>query len=329
MKASTVERFLVALRDPKLLGAMPCFKDLSSWRGWIAIFRAWAALPLDPWETEWILAHTGRPTLLQRFLKLLLLICARQVGKTRMATTFAAFVGATAPPSARGKHVVLIAQDQRASTRVAFGYVCEVFDTVPAFRDLVVRRTSDTLELKNGVCISVYPCRPAALRGLVAIMVIVDEAAWFTSTDGRPLDLETIRAAWPCLATTGGPLLVLTSPYAQSGWAWDTFGKNFGKPDPTAFVVQSSALDLNPGLPSDYIARMERDDPEAYRSEVLGEFRAGLCARCSIPKRSRRASSRGAANFRRRRRVPIAASLIRPAGALIRSRAPLGIVPAT
>jgi hypothetical protein len=33
---------------------------------------------------------------------------------------------------------------------------------------------------------------------------------------------------------------------------------------------------MNPTLPADYLERMERDDPEAYRSEVLGEFRAGI-----------------------------------------------------
>ena len=32
---------------------------------------------------------------------------------------------------------------------------------------------------------------------------------------------------------------------------------------------------MNPALPADYLARMELDDPEGYRSEVLGEFRAG------------------------------------------------------
>jgi hypothetical protein len=33
---------------------------------------------------------------------------------------------------------------------------------------------------------------------------------------------------------------------------------------------------MNPTLPADYLQRMRDDDPEAYRSEVLGEFRAGL-----------------------------------------------------
>lgn len=33
---------------------------------------------------------------------------------------------------------------------------------------------------------------------------------------------------------------------------------------------------MNPTLPADYVERMKQDDPEAYRSEVLGEFRAGI-----------------------------------------------------
>ncbi len=33
---------------------------------------------------------------------------------------------------------------------------------------------------------------------------------------------------------------------------------------------------MNPSLPADYLKRMEKDDPDAYRSEVLGLFRAGL-----------------------------------------------------
>jgi hypothetical protein len=39
---------------------------------------------------------------------------------------------------------------------------------------------------------------------------------------------------------------------------------------------QASAPEMNPTLPADYLDRMRTDYPEAYRSEVLGEFRAGL-----------------------------------------------------
>ena len=41
-------------------------------------------------------------------------------------------------------------------------------------------------------------------------------------------------------------------------------------------VWQASAPDMNPTLSGDYLSRMAQDDPEAYRSEVLGEFRSGV-----------------------------------------------------
>jgi hypothetical protein len=47
---------------------------------------------------------------------------------------------------------------------------------------------------------------------------------------------------------------------------------------------------MNPTLPADYLERTEQDDPEAYRSEVLGEFRAGIATlpRSRLDQRVRR-----------------------------------------
>jgi hypothetical protein len=41
-------------------------------------------------------------------------------------------------------------------------------------------------------------------------------------------------------------------------------------------IWQASAPEMNPTLSANYLARMEQDDPEGYRSEILGEFRAGV-----------------------------------------------------
>jgi len=35
---------------------------------------------------------------------------------------------------------------------------------------------------------------------------------------------------------------------------------------------------MNPSLPADYLARMREDDPEAFRSEVEGQFRTGVAS---------------------------------------------------
>jgi hypothetical protein len=85
-----------------------------------------------------------------------------------------------------------------------------------------------------------------------------------------------LRALRPTLATTGGKLVVLSSPYGQAGALWDLYRRHFGRDEAPTLVWQASAPTMHPDLPADYLARMEADDPEAYRSEVLGEFRAGL-----------------------------------------------------
>jgi hypothetical protein len=90
------------------------------------------------------------------------------------------------------------------------------------------------------------------------------------------MDTEMLRALRPTLATTGGKLIILSSPYGQSGALWDLHRRYFGKDDAPVLVWQASAPDMNPTLPADYLTRMQQDDPDAYRSEVLGEFRAGL-----------------------------------------------------
>src|SRR4029077_1518782 len=73
----------------------------------------------------------------------------------------------------------------------------------PALRRMVDARTSETVALRNGVTLACYPCRPASVRGLRARVAVVDELAFFISTDGRPTDTEMLRALRPTLATTG------------------------------------------------------------------------------------------------------------------------------
>jgi hypothetical protein len=78
------------------------------------------------------------------------------------------------------------------------------------------------------------------------------------------------------LATTGGKLIVLISPYGQNGVLWDLHRNNFGRDDAPLLVWQTSAPEMNPTLSTNYLARMEADDPESYRAEVLGDFRSGV-----------------------------------------------------
>lgn len=267
-----------ALRDRRLFGALPRFRDLTTWAaGWLVFLKAFYGLPLDgAAEREAFRKHTGRSEPRPGGYPEAVAIVGRQSGKSAIAALVCAFEAAMSRD--RGAFALLVAQDERAVRRTLFAYAAEPFREVPAFRREIARETADTLELASGGSLACYPCRPAAVRGVRAAVVAVDELAFFTATDGRPTDREMLRALRPCLATTGGRLLILSSPYGQSGALWDLHRAHFGRDDSATLVWQASAPEMNPTLPADYLKRMAEDDPEAYRSEVLGEFRSGVAS---------------------------------------------------
>lgn len=105
--------------------------------------------------------------------------------------------------------------------------------------------------------------------------MVCDELAYYRSSEGFPTDTEMLRSCRPTLGTTGGRLIILSSPYAQNGALYELHRRHYGQDSNNVLVWQASAPQMNPTLSRDYLARMELD-PEAYRSEVLGEFRAGV-----------------------------------------------------
>jgi hypothetical protein len=270
------------LQDPRLFGALGTFRDLTTWTHWIVFIKAIYGLPLEPGELEVFRHHTGRTTYAPppAGFKTVAAIVGRQSGKTAIAATLAAFeaIQAADEPGQRGPlYVPAIAQDHRATLRVLFSYATAPFE-LPLLKGHVVNQTTDTLTLKNGVMLAAYPCRPPALRGIRARVAICDEIAHYRSTEGNPVDVEMLRAVRPTLATTGGRLILLSSPYGQSGSLWDLYRLHFAKDDSPVLIWKGTAPEMNPLLPVDYLERMKEDDPEGYRSEVLGEFRAGVTA---------------------------------------------------
>lgn len=244
-----------------------------TWKPWRAFVASVYGEPMDEADLALFRAHTGRQEPRAGGYPEGVAIAGVQSGKTRVAGTLEDHAALTGVP---GTHALGVAQDQRGSVRALLRYAREPFEQHAAFRAEVSRDTADSLELRRGTSLSAYPCRPAALRGLRASIVCIDELAFFTATDGRPVDTEMLRVARGRVATTSGKVIVLSSPYGQSGALWDLHRKHYGREDSPTLVWQASAPEMNPTLPADYLARMEADDPEAFRSEVLGEFRAGL-----------------------------------------------------
>jgi hypothetical protein len=229
--------------------------------------------PLSDDDLELFRKHTGRTDPKLGGYAEAVVVVGVQSGKSAVVSVLGVHAALTGE---RGTHALMLAQDQRGAVRALLRYAKAPFEELDAFRGEVRRSTADTLELARGTSLSAYPCRPASIRGLRACIVAIDELAFFTATDGRPVDVEMLRAARGRLATTGGRVIVLSSPYAQAGALWELHRRHFGRDDSDVLVWQAGAADMNPTLPADYLSRMELEDPEAYRSEVLGEFRSGV-----------------------------------------------------
>jgi len=261
---------------------LPAFRDLSTWTAWLAFLAATYGLPLDPDGLEVFRQHTGRSEYNPPPGGWSEVVCivGCQSGKSRIAATIADFEALTAPPSEDGTAVyaLLVAQDHRGAMRTLFSYASSPFDRLTMLRQTVRGRTSSTLSLDSGITLAAYPCRPAAVRGLRARVAICDELAHFRTSENIPVDVEMLRVLRSRLATTGGKLIILSSPYAAAGALFNLHHRHYGRDDATTLVWQATAPEMNPTLPADYLARMEQDDPEGYRSEVLGEFRAGIAA---------------------------------------------------
>ena len=173
--------------------------------------------------------------------------------------------------------LLCIAQDQRVA-KIILEYIAAAFEQSPILRQLVVRRSSDTIELSNSVSIEVRPASFRKLRGPTYIAVIADEAAyWFNEEHNANPDTEIIAAVKPGLLTTGGPLIIASSPYAKRGVLWDVYKKHYGpQGNPGILVAQGATRALNPSIPQAEIDIELEQDRVRNTAEYLAEFRADI-----------------------------------------------------
>jgi hypothetical protein len=116
------------------------------------------------------------------------------------------------------------------------------------------------------------------LRGRTLLLALLDEASFLRDELSRASDIETARAISPGLMTTGGMLVILSSPYRRAGLVFQRWRDYFGKDDDDCLVVAGPSTAFNPTLDLAEIERAGVIDPEAARSEWYGEFRSDLAA---------------------------------------------------
>ncbi len=219
-----------------------------------------------------------------QLIEIFIAIVGRRGGKSRAMSVLAAFIAALCDHTGKvvpgEKPLVLCLAQNQKQAQVVFGYIVAVFETVAALKSMVVNRTANSLTLSNGVSIEVRPASFRGLRGVTALAVLADETCfWYSEETSRNADSEILNAVRPSLATTGGPLIMISSPYAKRGETWELYRKHFGpQGDPLILVAQGASRDFNPSLPQKIVDRALEADPEAAAAEYLGQWRNDIAA---------------------------------------------------
>ena len=265
-----------ALDDPQLLGGVLAG---ASWQTWRAMLIAAMGEELTGDEREVFTRFTGRAAEPLQRIEEAAFVVGRRGGKDRAAALLATYISGLCDHRdvlARGERgvVVCVAADQRQAA-VTLGFIVAAFEQSPILAQLIANRTNDTLELTNGIVVEVRAASFRRLRGVTAIAVIASEIAfWHDVENSANPDVEIMGALRPALATTGGPVIQISSPYARRGVLWDTYDRHFGsKGDPLILVAQGASRDFNPTLPQSVVDRALERDPAANRAEYLAEFR--------------------------------------------------------
>jgi hypothetical protein len=271
-----------AIRDPNLFRPFLADEDdgLPSWHSWFSALRMVYGIPVSESRREFVLRVTGREVakLPTQGFDTALFLTGRRCGKSRIASVIGAYEAALAGHErklSRGERgIVAVCSPSKYQSRIVKDYLRAIFD-VPMLRAEVVRETAEGFELRNGSRIEILTGDWRTIRGYTLLAAIVDEAAFFGYGEDTKVksDTELMRAIRPGLATVGGKLIAISSPYARKGWCFDVHKRNFGNDAGKILVLNAPSRTLNPTLPQSVVDEALAEDLQAAKSEYLAEFR--------------------------------------------------------
>ena len=209
----------------------------------------------------------------------------RRGGKSRIAAIIATYLALFFDYSdclSKGERgsIVIVAAD-RSQARVIFNYISGALRQ-PLFQGKILKETQWRIQLTNNIDIEILTASHRTSRGRTVVAALLDEAAFFHSEGARP-DIEIYRALKPSMATIPNALMVIiSSPYAQSGLLYDIHKMFFGKDDPEVLVWQADTRTMNPTINQKLIDRELEVDRESAESEWYAQFRKDLSSFLSI-----------------------------------------------
>lgn len=230
-----------ALLDRRMLGGG--FDDLSTWRTWLVILKAAFGLPLGKREREVFAMVAGNRAPPTQRVRETWCVAGRRSGKSRMAAAIAIYLALFQKYrlSAGERGMVLVVAGTVDQANVVFGYVRGFLEASPALAKEIVNIKRYEIELKNGIVIAVHSNSFRTVRGRTLVACVFDEVSfWKDETSATP-DIEMYRAVLPALATPGGMLIGISTPYRKFGLLHQKHRDHFGVDDPGVLVVQGAS----------------------------------------------------------------------------------------
>ena len=250
-----------------------------TWAPWRAFLAAAFGLGLEGEALETYRAHTGRTDSPAAPAKEVWCVAGRRGGKSRIAAVCAVYLSCfrryRLAPGETG--VLMVIAVDKTQAKVVFSYIRALVAAVPMLAKMVTGETAESIELANRTRIEVRAGSFRSVRGASVIAAILDEVAFMRDEASAEADIELYRALKPAMATTGGLLVGISSPYARRGLLWQKYRQHYGK-DGDVLVWAAPSLAMNPTLPADIVEEALAEDPDAAKAEWLAEFRSDVAA---------------------------------------------------
>ncbi len=262
--------------DPECFG--PWFQG-ESWNAWRVILKAAFCVPMTPEELAVFHELAGGRAPPKRHVKELVVVASRRCGKDSVSAVLPPYMACIEQAHAgflrpgEKAHIALIACDKEQANVVS-DYTRAFFDDIRDLQAMVTRRTQNGIELNNGVNISIVTNSFRQSRGRTLLLAILDECAYYRDENTASPDTELYRALSPSLMTIPNSMMCLiSSPYMRSGLLYDKWKASYGKDDDRCLVIQAASRQLNPLIDEAEVEARRAEDPDAARSEWLGEWR--------------------------------------------------------
>jgi len=271
---------LEAMQTPALFG--DAFAG-DSWEAWRAVLSGAFGLPMDSDRLALFKQLAGDREPPAERVRELYVIAGRRSAKTQnaaaiavyLATVGAALEGLTDKLAVGERGTVVLFATDRTQAKIMLGFIGGMIDNSPVLSAMVDKRGAEEIHLNNRVSIEVTTSNYRAVRGRAILACIFDELCFLRSESTDAADVEIVRAARPGLATTGGLLIGISSPWAKRGVMYEQYKRHYGQ-DSDTLVVKGATTQFNPTLDVRVIEEALAEDPEAAKTEWLGEWRDGI-----------------------------------------------------